>query len=378
MSKFGILKTPHRPVDVPAATVYRELMETATQAEELGFWSFWVTEHHFGSDATYRPYEVSEEVYANTDYDLSVDPLALLMSVAARTSQVRLGTAVAITHWDHPVRMTEKAAMLDVLSGGRLEFGVGRGGGFREIDLFEVPSDPAANNRKYHEAIEIVRGLWSGEPFSFDGEFYRLPELVLTPPPIQPEPPLWVGSASLDSAGWAARQHLPYATITWPLTKLEMYAAKRELFEAEAAKVDFDASDKGLPHVLFMYCGESDDEAESTAREWLLQYQYILEQHYENQRYHGEDRTVFAAASSMFADLEGLAQFPIDNHIIGGPATCAERIERFQKDLGVDYFLLNVGWGAMPQDLTTPSVRRFAEEVMPGFNPVAPPVAAAV
>jgi alkanesulfonate monooxygenase SsuD/methylene tetrahydromethanopterin reductase-like flavin-dependent oxidoreductase (luciferase family) len=347
-----------------------EYIDSGVQAERLGFWSLWVTEHHFGSDRNYRPFDVSEDEYRTTDYDLSTAPIQGLTYLAAKTSQLRLGTAVVITHWDHPVRIAEKASMLDNFSNGRLELGVGRGAGFREIELYEVPGDPAVNNRRYHEAIEIIRGLWSGEPFNFEGEFYRLPkDLILVPKPVQQPAPIWVGSASLESAGWAAEQHLPYATITWPLTALEMYRKKIELFRSSAAESGYDITDVGIPHVLFFYCGENDDEAFETGHKYMMQFQYIIEQHYENMRYHGEDRRVFAATSEMFKDLDGLARFPIDNHIIGGPETCIERIEWFRRELGVNYILLNIGWGVMPHEQTIRSMERFSREVMPHFSP---------
>lgn len=368
--KFGVVRAGvHAAVGSDHRQVLLECIDSGVQAERLGYWSLWITEHHFGSDRKYRPFDVSQEEYRDTDYDLSVEPLQILTYLGSKTTDLRLGTAVVITHWDHPVRIAEKASLLDNFSNGRVELGVGRGAGFREIELFDVPKDPAANNRRYHEAIAIIRGLWSGEPFNFEGEFYTLPkDLVMIPKPVQPTAPLWVGSASLESAGWAAQQHLPYATITWPLTELEMYRQKMQIFRSSAAESGYDATDAPIPHVLFLYCGESDDEAQESAHKYMLQFQYIVEHHYENMRYHGEDRRVFAATSEMFKNLDGLAQYPIDHHIIGSPETCIERVEWFKRELGVNYVLLNIGWGAMPHEQTIASMERFSREVMPHFS----------
>ena len=352
--------------------IMEEFVDSGVQAERLGYWSLWVTEHHFASDRSYRPFDVSEDEYKTTDYDLSVDPLQMLTYLAAKTTDLRVGTAVVITHWDHPVRIAEKASILDNFSNGRVELGVGRGAGFREMELFDVPLEPGANNRRYHEAIEIIRGLWTGEPFAFDGEFYKLPaNLQMVPRPVQPDVPLWIGSASLESAGWAARQNLPYATITWPLTQIDVYRQKAALFREAAAEVNWDISNVYNPHVLFMYCGETDEEAQETAYHYMKQFQYIIEQHYENLLDHGQDRVVFAATSEMFRNVDGLARFPIEHHIIGSPETCAERIDWFQRELGVNYFLLNIGWGAMPHEQTIKSMERLASKVMPRFGAVA-------
>src|SRR6185503_383593 len=104
---------------------------------------------HFGSDRGYRPHDVSVEEYVDTDYDMASEPMMLLTYVAAQTKRLRLGTAVAILHWDHPIRVLERAVTLDALSGGRVELGVGRGAGFREQILYDVPLDQGVNYRKF-------------------------------------------------------------------------------------------------------------------------------------------------------------------------------------------------------------------------------------
>jgi alkanesulfonate monooxygenase SsuD/methylene tetrahydromethanopterin reductase-like flavin-dependent oxidoreductase (luciferase family) len=103
------------------------------------------------------PFAISEDEYPTTDYDMASDPMRLLSWVAARTTTLGVGTAVSILHWEYPIRTAERAALLDVLSAGRLELGVGRGLGFREAKVFGVPDDQAANERRYHEAVEILR-----------------------------------------------------------------------------------------------------------------------------------------------------------------------------------------------------------------------------
>jgi alkanesulfonate monooxygenase SsuD/methylene tetrahydromethanopterin reductase-like flavin-dependent oxidoreductase (luciferase family) len=365
--RFGLLDINHCGLHQDPAEVYANFVDICVTAEQLGFWSMWTTEHHFGSDPAYRPYGLSEEEYSHIDFDIVPDPLTLLTWVAAKTTRLRLGTAVAILHWDHPVRTAERAAMLDVLSSGRLELGVGRGAGFREAEVFQVLTDNEANNRRYHEALAIIRGFWSGEPFRFEGEFFQFPDLILRPRPKQQPAPIWVGSASLESAEWAAQQHLPYATITWPLTEIEAFRQKRALFLEEAEKSGYDVSDVYCPHVLFLYCGESDQEAAETMFPYLMQYQYIIEHHYEFGLPRGANQLVLAARAETWKKIEPLARFAIDNHIVGSVDTCAERVDFFRRELGVNYILCSVGWGLVPHEKTIASMRRFAEHVMPRF-----------
>ena len=114
----------------PQQQVFAEGVERMVLAEELGFWSAWVTEHHFANDPEYLPYDAPEARYPA--YDLVSDPLTFLSYVAGRTSRIRLGTGVLVLPYDDPLRIAERAAIVDQLSGGRLELGIGRGSGFRE------------------------------------------------------------------------------------------------------------------------------------------------------------------------------------------------------------------------------------------------------
>src|SRR5262245_46790719 len=108
------------------AQVIHQGIERLVWAEEMGFDSAWLTEHHFGNDTTYRPYGTDGSKFLA--YDLASDSLNVLSHVAAKTTRLRLGTGVVVLHLDHPIRVAERAALLDIMSNGRVELGVGRGG----------------------------------------------------------------------------------------------------------------------------------------------------------------------------------------------------------------------------------------------------------
>src|SRR4051794_13976790 len=112
--KFGILQMTHCPPQRDSAEAYQLFVDRAVEAERLGYWSCWTTEHHFGSDENYRPMDVSRDVYETIDYDLAPDPLTLFTYAAAKTKHLRFGTGVVVLHWDHPIRVAERAAMFDV------------------------------------------------------------------------------------------------------------------------------------------------------------------------------------------------------------------------------------------------------------------------
>lgn len=356
--RFGTNITTSNPAGESPSKVLRRWVDDAVAAERLGYHSAWTTEHHFASDPGYRPFGVSAQRYSPADYDMAADPMMLLSWAAARTTSLCLGTAVSVLQWEHPVRTVERAAMLDALSGGRLMLGVGRGIGTREANVFGVPTDPQANERRYHEALSIVRQAWSGEPFSFEGEFYRLPRLAITPQPERPDPPLFIGSASHNSAIWAAQNDLPYATITWPLVAFEQYKEKRRLYLEAGQAAGHDVARHDCPHFLFMYCGESDAEASEVVEKYMTQFQYITEQHYEKYRQQplGE------------AEVLQLSRVPVESHVVGSPETCRARVQGYQQEAGVNYMVFNMGYGCMPHELHSASMRRFAEQVLPHFS----------
>lgn len=370
--EFGINMINSNRAGDPPSTVLDQFVETAIAADELGYRSIWTTEHHFASDREYRPFGTSEEEYPTLDYDMSSDPMTLLGWAAAKTQRLRVGTAVAILHWDHPIRTAERAALVDALSHGRLELGVGRGLGFREAKLFGVPSDPATNERRYYEAVEIIRRAWTGEFFDFDGEFYKVPKLAITPQPER-ELPMIIGSSSNASAIWAAQHDLPYATITWPLVDVDAYVTKRKEYLAAGEAAGFDVSRHLCPHFLFMYCGETDEESAEVCEHYMTQFQYINEQHYELGRSHEENAVVSSSGgvAAMSQDvsetLKQLATQPIAYHIVGSPETCIERVRMYQDHVGANYIVLNMGYAGMPFDMHMASMRRFAEKVMPHF-----------
>jgi alkanesulfonate monooxygenase SsuD/methylene tetrahydromethanopterin reductase-like flavin-dependent oxidoreductase (luciferase family) len=373
--KFGTFAMTPALVDSDHAQLYRDFVDIAVEVERLGFWSLWTTEHHFSSDKTYRPYDASLDEYpVPGEYDLTGDPLTLLAYVAAKTSRLRLGTAVLCLPWDHPVRAVERAKLLDVLSGGRLELGVGRGGPTPRVgEVFGVPTDPSAANRKFREEVEILVTAWGGEPFSHTGEFYQLPpNLTTLPRPVQKSPPIWVGSASDESAAWAAQQGFPYATIAWPLTYMEEYKHKREVYLDAAEQAGVDVS--GSPNVclLYCYCGESDDEAETTAYEHMKQFEYINEQHYQVFRNPAAVERVLAGSGydTIRAWADAMAQYTVDNHIVGGIDTVVERLKYHEEELGTTYVMLNIAYGLMPKEKAYASMKRIAEHVMPHFSAV--------
>src|SRR3954449_12011873 len=192
---------------------YHDFIRYVIAAEELGFSSVFLVEHHF------------------TGFGQVSASLNLLSYLAARTSTIRLGTAVVVLPWHNPVLVAEQAATLDLLSGGRLDFGVGKGYRKAEFDAFCIPIEEASE--RFDEAIEVIRKAWTSEDrFSHHGKRWHYENILVEPAPLQqPHPPLWLAAGSSDSIRRAAREG--FNLLLDQLASVEQIGERIGLYRAE-------------------------------------------------------------------------------------------------------------------------------------------------
>src|SRR5262249_45488496 len=173
----------------PAA--FRDIFDTAQRADVLGLDCVWLGEIHF----------------TPTRSVISAS-LQVASAIASRTKRLRVGTAVQVLPLNHPLRIAEEVATVDHISEGRFEFGIGRSGVVRSYDAYGVPY--AESQARFREALAIIRQAWTGEPFSYEGEFYRVDKATVTPRPYQvPHPPLRMAATSEETFPAAGRTGLP-------------------------------------------------------------------------------------------------------------------------------------------------------------------------
>src|SRR5690242_21461768 len=184
---FGGAAVPRLPGASANAEGFFDFVETNVEAEALGFHSSFVTEHHF------------------TGIGQVSATLTLLSFLAARTTRLRLGTAVLVLPWHNPVLLAEQVATLDLLSRGRLELGVGKGYRHNEFAGFAMPPEEA--EPRFEEVLAVLcHALSSNEPFSHRGRFWRFDDIVVEPAPYQrPHPPVWLAASSANSITLCAR-----------------------------------------------------------------------------------------------------------------------------------------------------------------------------
>ena len=187
-------------------------------------------------------------------------------AAAARTSRIRLGTGVSLVPLHHPLRLAEEYAMVDVLSGGRLEYGIGRGFLKTAYDLFGV--DTEESMRRYQEGAEVILAAWNaaGRPFDVDGEHWPLRGAECFPPPLQqPHPPIYAsGAATLDSYLWAGRMGLNLATAFF-IPKPDFVRDSIGRYRAALAEAGHDPASREVLGVIQMYCADTNEEAAGRA-----------------------------------------------------------------------------------------------------------------
>ncbi len=184
--RLGMLHLFENPIDKTEYQIIQEQMELMVAAEELGFDSVWPAEHHF------------------SEYGIMGAPQVPLAAIAAKTSRIRLGTGVVVLPFHNPVRVAEDFAFLDQLSGGRVDFGVGRG--YQPIEYKGFGMDQENSREIFDEAIQLVRKCWTEERVTFKGKHYQVDDLMVVPKPYQkPHPPVYMACLSMETFYLAGR-----------------------------------------------------------------------------------------------------------------------------------------------------------------------------
>jgi alkanesulfonate monooxygenase SsuD/methylene tetrahydromethanopterin reductase-like flavin-dependent oxidoreductase (luciferase family) len=332
--KFGTFHLMERPFWKSEPQVIAEHLDQIRLADELGFDAVWLTEHHFSS-VPYVPDVLGE-------YGISASPLALACAVSQITRRVRIGTAVKVLALEHPLRTAEDAALADLLSLGRLDFGVGLGYRRYEFEGLGIPI--AEKNERFTEALEVIIGAWTNEEFSYAGRFHQIPRLSLIPRPYQrPHPPIWIASrlGTKEIIEFTVKNRYQLLSAWAPPAELrathDMFAAA--MADQGKAGIPFD-----FPCIRHVFVGETDAAAQRDGEEAV---EYYMK------------------STALFRPIGAHERAEM---IFGSPATCVARIERLQRAAGVNYILCWMNFGGMPQERVLRSMRLFAHQVLPRFR----------
>jgi alkanesulfonate monooxygenase SsuD/methylene tetrahydromethanopterin reductase-like flavin-dependent oxidoreductase (luciferase family) len=331
----------------PAAR-YRDTLEQAVRAEALGFESVWPVEHHLNQAVSALPC-----------------PALLLAAIAARTRTLRLGTSIVQLPLAHPLRVAEEIATLDVLSGGRVEAGVGRGGNPAHFAGFGVPM--TESRARFEEALAFVRRAWTADRFSFVGRFYQADDLALAPRPVQrPHPPVRVAANSVETAEWAGRAGYPIlvASNVNPLPRLRSLVPAYRRARVEAGHPPA-ADDVTL--LMPVFVGHTRSAVERDVAPSVRQFAETAASVAEGwvARAPEADRPTLAPLLARMREMTYASVNEVTG-IFDTPAACVERLLRVREEFGAGRVIcwFNFG-GLVPHERVLRSMERFSSRVLP-------------
>jgi alkanesulfonate monooxygenase SsuD/methylene tetrahydromethanopterin reductase-like flavin-dependent oxidoreductase (luciferase family) len=330
--KFGIFDHLDR-ARLNIAELYKQRLELISHVERRGFYCYHLAEHH------------------STPLGMAPSPNLFLTAIAQRTSTLRFGPLVYLLPMYHPIRLSEEIAMLDQLSGGRLQVGVGRGRSPIELALYA--SDIAKGQSIFSEALEILKQGFSRDEIDFTGEHFTFRKVPVELAPLQkPHPPLWYGVGSASGAEHLGRSGFNAVTLAKPNTAKDIC---RNFFEG--------ARQSGETQSLFGLCrfvvvGETDAQARAlAARAYPMWHQSFFE------LFRRFDQRPVQTWSSDFEVMsaDGLA-------VAGSPDTVAAYLGAQLEDTGANYVTAQMIFGDMTVAEASDSIDLFATGVMPQLS----------
>lgn len=320
-------------IPIEGGHYYRDALEEVVRAEDLGFDSVWMEEHH----------SVTNHYWPS--------PLPVLAGFATRTSRMRLGTDILVAPFYHPVRLAEDTAMLDVMSGGRFVLGVALGYKPDEFALYGVELEK--RGARFEEQLAIMNGLWTQESVSFAGTYYRVDGRLEPKPLTRPHPPVWIG-------GWGDITLRRAATLAdnWvpgPTADLARLLAGKQRFIANRRAAGRTDALTEWPLTRDVIIADTDREARELAEKHIM-ISYRKE-------YAGGWRHPFIDAS-LATDLDALMK---DRFLIGGPDQVVRALKPFVSEYGMTHLICRVFFPGMPHRHIMRELELIAKEVRPAF-----------
>ncbi len=352
--RFGTFFFFQAPPGVRHEEIIHHELEQMEWTEELGFDQVWLTEHHF------------------IDYGLAVDPAALAAAAASRTRRVRIGLAAAILPFHHPIRLAEQMALIDIISQGRLDLGVGRGNRPAEFRGYHVPQQES--RERFDEIVEVMVRAWTEDRVHHEGQFFTVPEARVIPKPVQrPHPPLYQVCVSKDGIentalrGWPMLNSVLFGPVDQIVANREIYVDT--LRKSGRSEEDIQALIARWGVSRQIYVADSDARAVAEAKPYEMWYQQAFRRFVVPDRLEEAHPTLQPAFKAMAERLDKITWDGLVRETLafGSPDTVARHIEHM-RTLGVGQVLCWMNFGGLPHDKVRHSMELFAREVMPRFR----------
>jgi alkanesulfonate monooxygenase SsuD/methylene tetrahydromethanopterin reductase-like flavin-dependent oxidoreductase (luciferase family) len=334
-------------------------LEQAREADRLGYSHLWAVEHHFLEEFSH-----------------SSAPEVWLASVAQHTERIRIGHGVVQVPagFNHPVRTAERAAMLDIMSNGRLEFGTGRSITLEELGGFNIPLEDS--RPMWREALELIPKLWMSEgPVTFEGTYTTLRDREVFPKPLQkPHPPMWAAATSPSSYTLAGELGMGVLGFGTGISADSVSRRVAEYREALAGATPVGAVNENIGLFMLTYCTPTDAEAATIVKAPFMAYLDKTMEHFLQWGRGGDlppGYEWYAEASRRSEKLADHMKFEyLESNgmlLVGSPDTISTNIKRYQ-EAGVTQILCGTQFAGITQEQALASMRLFAEAVIPEFT----------
>ena len=339
---FGTFLLLQSPSAQDHKTVFQRGIDIAQHADKLGFDSIWCAEHHFST------------------YGYLSRPLQFVTHLAAVTERIRVGSAVVVLPLHHPLIVAEEIATADVLSGGRLDVGFGRGYQPYEFERLGLSLDDS--RERFDESVDIILKAFEGKPFAYEGKHYSFGETSVFPLPVQePRPPIWVVGQSMESILATVKRGFNIVSGGFGIPIDRLRAFRKSYDEMDIAP---DVKSKiriSTQRPVYVTNDESELPAIIEQARWNMRVTLSLRQ--------GLERVEKGRAIAVPFDKEPTDQELLDNYfVVGTPKQCIAKIEAIREAMGIDHFNASCWFGDLPHDKVLRSMELLAKEVMPAFK----------
>jgi len=351
--KLGMLHLFENPMDRTEEEIVDEQFDLMVKAEEYGFDSVWPAEQHF------------------SEYGYCASPAVSLAAVAARTKTIRLGTGVVVLPLNHPIRVAEDYAIVDLLSKGRVDLGVGRGYQPHEFKGYGV--DQSRTRDMFRESVEVIQKAWTEERFSYDGEFYQVDDLSVRPKPLQtPHPPIWMASLSPETFALCGRYG--FNLLCAPVFGFDVNTGASQIDQWRQAlrDNDRDPADHEIGALIMTYVADTSQQAEEDFADPVLWWYHTFGKYVSPPPEVGPVPTYeMYTATREFANSVTWNQIVQAGAVVcGSPDQVVERIGEITEKTGLTHYLAWIRIGGLAHDKVLRSMELLSSKVMPQLRQV--------
>jgi alkanesulfonate monooxygenase SsuD/methylene tetrahydromethanopterin reductase-like flavin-dependent oxidoreductase (luciferase family) len=318
-----------------------QILEQVELLERLGFDSVWFSEHH------------------SAGYSFG-NPAVIAAAAASRTKKIRIGTGVSLLPLHHPIFLAEEYGLLDVLSSGRLEYGVGRGYLMYEYDWLKIPR--GESHERYREAAQFIVKAWTSDgPMSFHGKYFDVDGYTYSPQPVQtPYPPIYASAGGTrDSFRWAGEMGFHLGTALF-LPDINEVADSVAYYRKTLRDFGHDPATREVMAITQMYCAQDEAEALRDGRQYAENYYRF----FANLGGATPQNPVY----EYYSKADVLAMNERNQLFLGSPASLCKKIAQVRDLIGLDFLQMEIAQGGAPHEKICSALELFAKQVIPNFR----------